>query len=319
MIVGLFASHFSALIKILQVTPFSAEAKQLIDLLRSKAPESDLDTALTVIRLKAEQSEDSAHSSDPALPGIDAFFTTICYIGSKSLSHVLSFIERNKERLVAMSNASPAARDQIITSVVDYWSDVQPGVAVNIVDKLLNYTVLTPASVIEWALAQERLDGGRKLAETWIYEMVSGTVAKVSNRVRQVVNARLQAGVRAEQAAALETALVTEREGLRRLFATIDDALVGVADGSSDAALDGMDQDTDVDRSLLRLWGLKWRRVFARKLAVEEAVATEGVKHFAPPAEDEVMGETEAVAGNGADAELNGNHENGNGVDLDIL
>ena len=50
---------------------------------------------------------------------------------------------------------------------MEYWKD-QPGIGVNIVDKLLNYTILSPGSVIEWALGKE---GGR-LSEAHVFEMV---------------------------------------------------------------------------------------------------------------------------------------------------
>jgi nuclear cap-binding protein subunit 1 len=119
---------------------------------------------------------------NPLVASTDAYMTCICYMGSKSLSHVLSSIERCKERLLAVGTQSSEARKQIIESVMGYWKD-QPGVGVNIVDKLLNYTILSPGSVIEWALAKE----GTRLSMAYVYEMVSATIGKVTGRVRQVV------------------------------------------------------------------------------------------------------------------------------------
>lgn len=206
---------------------------------------------------------------------------------------------------MTLSTSSPSARHQIITSVIGYWSAVQPGIAVTIVDKLLNYTILTPSSVIEWALSSERLNGGRLLTESWIYEMITRTSDKVTNRVRQIVNARLQPGHSPEQVEMLESTLATERDNMRNLFATIDDALVAVADGSADQVLQGgpgMLEPSEEDRALLRLWGTKWRRVFARKLAVEDSVIVEGAKNFPPPVEAQ-------VAANGEDVEMNGDEQ----------
>src|SRR4051794_13043061 len=116
-------------------------------LLRKKAPEEDIQAILNLVREKAV----GMGVADPLIPSTDAYVTSICAIGSKSLSHVLSCIERCKERLLAIGPQSETARRQIITSVMDYWKD-QPGIGVNIIDKLLNYTILTPMSVIEWAL-----------------------------------------------------------------------------------------------------------------------------------------------------------------------
>lgn len=111
--------------------------------------------------------------------------TAICYIGSKSLSHVLSSIERCKDRLLAIGPASSTAQTQIIDSVMQYWKD-QPGVGVNIVDKLLNYMILSPSIVIDWALSKN----GERLGQTYVFEMVGSTIAKVTGRVRQVHKAK---------------------------------------------------------------------------------------------------------------------------------
>lgn len=194
--------------------------------------------------------------------------TAICFIGSKSLSHVLSCIERCKDRLLALGPQSEAARRQIITSVMEYWAE-KPGVGVNVVDKLLNYTILTPISVIGWALA-DNIGKGKILTHAHIYEMVASTVHKVTNRVRQIVIARNQPGLPAEQVAMLDETLEKERAQMEELFAAVEDALVGVASGIVDEMAESRNQDTD-EEALLRGWGERWLRVFKRKMAVEEA------------------------------------------------
>ncbi|KAK5187174.1 Nuclear cap-binding protein subunit 1, partial [Cryomyces antarcticus] len=205
---------------------------------------------------------------DVLIPSTDAYVTAVCYIGSKSLSHVLSCIERNKERLLAIGPASQGAQKQIITSVLEYWKD-QPGIAVNIVDKLLNYAVITPMVVIEWALV-DHLDSGKMLAESYIYEMVSTTVFKVTNRIRQIIAARNQHGLPAEQVQMLDDTLTKERADMRELFAVIDDALTGVATGANDAMIESFDGE-EKEQEMLQSWGRRWLAVFRRKLAVEEA------------------------------------------------
>lgn len=274
--------------------PYSHEGTEIIKLLKRKAPESEIQPLIESIQEK----EASIDSSDPMLASTDAYVTALCYIGSKSLSHVLSYIERCKERLIDLGATSPSARNQIITSVVDYWRDVQPGVAVNVVDKLLNYTILTPTSVVEWALAPERMDGGRFLAETWVFEMVERTLGKVTGRVRSIVSGRSQKGLSADQIEQLEQSLGAELQSMRALFAVVDDALVGVADGSNDVMLEN-DTEEAGETNMMRNWGLKWRRVFSRKLAVEETVIAEATKLFPPPAEEDMAIEGADVAENG--------------------
>ncbi|KAI4175414.1 MAG: hypothetical protein LQ343_001612 [Gyalolechia ehrenbergii] len=245
-------------------TPYAPQAREILRLLRAKAPDSDLESHLSSVEAEAA----SLGVEDPLVPSTDAYMTAICFIGSKSLSHVLSCIERCKDRLLALGPRSEAARRQIIRSVMDYWVE-KPGVGVNIVDKLLNYTILTPLSVINWALT-DNIGKGKVLTHAHMYEMVASTIYKVTNRVRQIVIARNQPGLPAEQIAMLDETLEKERAQMKELFATVEDALMGVASGVVDEMVESRNQDTEGE-ALLRGWGERWLRVFRRKMAVEEA------------------------------------------------
>jgi nuclear cap-binding protein subunit 1 len=239
-------------------------------LLRRKAPEEEIQVVLNLIQEKAM----AVGVTDPLIPSTDAYMTSICAIGSKSLSHVLSCIERCKERLLAIGPQSETARRQIITSVMDYWKD-QPGVGVNIIDKLLNYTILTPMSVVEWALIEHNYRG-RNLAKSHIYEMVSTTVFKVTNRVRQIVAARDQEGLPDDQINMLNETLVREREEQKIMFRVIEDSLTNCAHESKDEM--ERDSGVNVDEKLPQKWPERWLKVFRRKFAVEEAVIGDAVK-----------------------------------------
>ena len=245
-------------------TPYAAQAREILSLLRAKSPDSEIAVSIDAIQ---DLAIDQGHP-DVLIPSTDAYVTSICFLGSKSLSHVLSCIERCRERLLAIGSSSEPARRQIITSVMAYWAE-KPGVGVNIVDKLLNYTILTPTSVIEWALV-DQLARGKILTHAHIYEMVASTVHKVTNRVRQIAIARNQRGLPADQKALIDETLAKERAELKTLFTLVEDALRGVAEGSADAMAERTDQD-DEGEALLRGWGRRWLRVFRRMLAVEEA------------------------------------------------
>lgn len=244
--------------------PYSEPAKEILRLLRAKAPDTDLQSPLGTI----EETAGSLGVSDPLVPSTDAYVTAICFLGSKSLSHVLSQIERCKDRLLLIGARSELARRQIITSVMEYWHE-KPGIGVNVVDKLLNYTILTPISVVLWALS-DQLGKGQGLVLSHVFEMVSSTVTKVTNRVRQIVVARNQPGLPGEQVAILDETLSKERDEMGKLFAVIEDSLVGVAGGSADDMAESADQDLK-EEAMLRGWGGRWLRVFRRKMAVEEA------------------------------------------------
>lgn len=248
-----------------------------MQLIRKKAADAEIQPLIDAIEEQAK----NLGVEDPMVPSTDAFVTSICFVGSKSLSHVLSCIERNKERLLAIGPKSEAARRQIVTSVMEYWSD-QPGIAINIIDKLLNYTILTPLSVIEWALV-DHLAAGTVLAKTHIFEIISATVGKVTTRLRQIVAARTQPNLYEPQLSVLDETLTRERKEMQDLFRLIEDSLVSVAASSSDGLMERGDGSGDLpEDEILRQWGQRWLRVFRRKLAVEEAFIVEAMADAAP-------------------------------------
>ncbi|KAH7393172.1 nuclear cap-binding complex, subunit NCBP1/CBP80 [Cadophora sp. MPI-SDFR-AT-0126] len=242
-------------------TPFAQEGQEIMALLRKKSPEDAIQPVIDRIHAQALEMK----LGDELVYSTDAYVTAICYIGSKSLSHVLSCIERCKERLLALGPASPAARKQIIDSVMEYWKD-QPGIGVNIVDKLLNYTILSPASVVEWALSND----GSRLGQAHVYEMISATIGKVTNRVRQVVRAKKVPGLLPEQRALMDETVERERKAMKDLFDSMEDQLVAWASGSKDQMMQSGDAGGIEDR-MIKQWGERWLRVFRRKIAVEEA------------------------------------------------
>lgn len=248
-----------------------------MQLIRKKAGDEEIQPIIASIEEQAK----GLGVEDPMLPSTDAFVTSICYVGAKSLSHVLSCIERNKERLLAIGPQSSGARCQIITSVMDYWTD-QPGIAINIIDKLLNYTILSPLSVIEWALVHH-LTAGTVLARTEVYEMTAATIGKVTNRMRQIVAARVQPGLYEPQLSVIHDTLVRERGDMQALFKVTEDALVSIATGSNDELMERGDGSGDLpEDGILRQWGRRWLRVFRRKAAVEESFITEAMAAATP-------------------------------------
>jgi nuclear cap-binding protein subunit 1 len=248
-----------------------------MQLIRRKAADEEIQPLITAI----EEQATSLGVESPILPSTDAFVTAICFVGSKSLSHVLSCIERNKDRLLAIGPKSPAARRQIITSVMEYWVD-QPGIGINIIDKLLNYTIITPLSVIEWALV-DKLEAGAILAKTHVFEMISATVGKVTNRLRQIVAARTQPGLYEPQLSVLDETLTREKKDMHSLFQVIEDSVVSVAGGSNDQLMERGDGSGDLpEDEVIRQWGKRWLRVFRRKAAVEEAYITDAMANATP-------------------------------------
>lgn len=247
-------------------TPFHKEGQEIGALLRRKAPDEDFQPVIDSIGAQARD-----QALDPLVVSTDVFMTAVCWVGSKSLSHVLACIDRTKGRLLEAGNASDAARAQIISAVMAYWH-AHPGVALSIIEKLLNYSILTPLSVVNWALvastpANGTGAGGEALAQPHIFELVSNTIAKVTGRTRQqLASPDADADARAK-----------EVKATRDLFRVMDDALVSWAGGSKDEQMEVGDGSSDTE-SIIRRWGQRWLRVFRRVGAIEETFAIEAEK-----------------------------------------
>lgn len=249
-------------------TPYAAEGQEILALVKNKASEDKVQAVIDNVHEQAR-----AHGSeDPLVVSTDIYMTAICRVGSKSLSHVIATIDRCKDRLLDIGLHSDAARRQIISAVVDFWHD-HPGNAVNIVDKLVNYTIITPMSIVEWAL-RDRLDRGRVLASAQTYELISTTVTKVTDRLRQILQQRNNLAVPFDQRKQIDEVLPRERQSMTELFAAIDDAVQAVATGSSDEMIERYDGEHP-EQDMIRIWGRRWARVWRRKAAVEETIVGE--------------------------------------------
>jgi nuclear cap-binding protein subunit 1 len=292
-------SSFWSLTKSAQTeTPFAAQAQELLLAIRKKEPDTSIAPILSQITALAAETS----YPDPSLPSTDAYITAICFLGSKSLSHVLSLIERCKDRLLSLGHSSPSTRHQIISSVLQYWTPA-PGVGVNIIDKLLNYTILTPLSVIEWALVHpDSANEGKELCRSHIFEMLAATTSKVTNRVRQIIKSRDQDGLPPPQVELLQRTLEQERESQKELFGVIESALVGFA------APRGLDAITQEQSDLARLWARRWLAVYRRKISVEDTFLADKMAMPVITAGAGAM----AVDGNGENG-LNGPNGFGNG------
>ena len=249
-------------------TPFSSQGKILYNQIRKRATEDEIQETLDVIQSQAEE----LGLTDVMTYSTDAFVTALCCIGAKSLSHVVSYIEKYKGRLSSIAQTSETLRRQILASVVEYWKD-QPGVAVYIVDKLLNYSILTPTTVVQWALS-DRVGAGEGLTENWVYEMISNTVGKVSRSVQNLLTAKFTPNLDPQVRAAADNAFPTEREAVRDLLKLIQQSVQPIADGVADKFLEktGSGELSAHDATLLREWGKRWVAVFQRRALVEEMV-----------------------------------------------
>ena len=273
--------------------PFSAEARELVSLIRKKATDEEFDAALEKIRVATKEA--AGTEFDPETAVTDAFVTSICWVGSKSLSHALNVIERYRIRLAAIAEPTPDSADtaasdpnsgkkQIITSVLAYWTD-QPAIGINLVDKLVNYQVLSPTMVIEWCLV-DHVNRGHALSLTWVWELVTQILDKVVGRVKHVVAAMRRPGLPEDQIEILKPALEREMNEMRVLFELVDDKLNAIEGGFEDGMMEtditdgtegaeGKTNTAEEEGKWVRNWGGRWRRAVTRKLKTVEAWVVE--------------------------------------------
>ena len=287
--------------------PFSEQGKEISQLLRKKAADEEFTPILEKV-----ESEASAQGLDPKLTSTDVFMTAITYVGSKSLSHFLAIVERCKDRLLTIANEDKAAQKQIVSSVLSFWQD-QRGTGVNIVYKLLNYSVVTPEAVIEWVLI-DNIERGTVLSMSWAQELVEKTCTKVAGRVKQVVAAIRTPGVPDEKRAELQTVLETEMGKMKSLFALVQDAVSSIRDGTEDGMMESSDQLREEDETLIKVWGAKWAKAWSRRAAVQEAWVRDEMSKPLPPAP--VVPEVEMTDGAKADGEDGGKRMKTNGGDV---
>lgn len=266
-------------------TPFSNHGKELAQLVRKKGSDDEIDAVVNLIEAEAA----SSGLPNPKIASTDALMTAICWIGSKSISHVLAIIERSRERLVNLAESDSVLSKQIITSVMTYWT-YQTGTGVNIVDKLLNYQILKPAVIVEWALI-DHIERGETLAKAWCYELIEKTTGKVVRRVRNLVAQARDPMLSDEERNVLKEALEKEVQSMKSLFGSIEDAVSSVAMGHEDGMIESSDDLRRQTESLIKEWGTKWVRVYRRKGAVEENWVREEMARPLPSRPEPVVNE----------------------------
>ncbi|KAK5096925.1 Nuclear cap-binding protein subunit 1 [Lithohypha guttulata] len=292
-------------------TPFADQAMELVKKIRQKASDDDIAGILSDI----EQEASKAGLANPKVTSTDVYMTSILFVGSKSLSHVLAIIERSRERLSAIANQDAECRKQIVGSVLDFWK-FQIGTGVVLIDKILNYGIITPMSVVEWALI-DRIERGTVLTKDWCYEVIMKTTSKVVSRVRQVVAKVRDPRLSDEERSTLQAALDKELNDMKDLFAAIEDAVGSIASASEDGMIESSDALRAEEEQILREWGAKWLRVFRRRSAVEQNWVKEEMAKPLPalPAEPEPTTKSTEVKMDDAPAsKANGNSEEQRGA-----
>ncbi|KAL7310634.1 Nuclear cap-binding protein subunit 1 [Mucor circinelloides] len=160
--------------------PLHAQAKVVIESLRTKKTADEVRTILDKYKeeVRATTGVDEQEQNQRVR---EMFVQCLLLVGSKSFSHILNVVERYLD-VLRFVNATPDGRLHTVQIVASFWEHNTQFLGI-LLDKLLNYRVIDPASVINWIFETNQLQfAGR----AFIWEILKNTLSKVNSRVVQV-------------------------------------------------------------------------------------------------------------------------------------
>merc|ERR1712060_602556 len=114
---------------------------------------------------------------------IDVFMTTILEYRKRSMSHTTSALNSFMNVFMYLAKTDQA-KNYILWTVFEVWRDHKQMI-ICLVDKMLSCCVLTPNSVMEWALNPQL---ATELSRSWLWKIVSNTLRKMKKHVRKIEN-----------------------------------------------------------------------------------------------------------------------------------
>ncbi|KAK9461274.1 MIF4G like-domain-containing protein [Lipomyces oligophaga] len=149
--------------------PYAEQAKSVLQLLKDRSEVSQYENVFNEIRQSAEESSDS--SADEMLRKI--FLSAVLSLGSRSLSHAESWIERSQEVLNALFDTANA-QQEAVGIVFTFWGE-QIGSALQVVRKLLDREIISPLALVEWVLVSQT---SQVLTKVYSWELLEFAVNK---------------------------------------------------------------------------------------------------------------------------------------------
>ncbi|KAJ3019710.1 Nuclear cap-binding protein subunit 1 [Thoreauomyces humboldtii] len=125
----------------------------------------------------------------------DAFVHCVMLQGSKSFSHVLNVVERYIS-LLREYNATDDAKAHTVRIIAEFWKYNTQFLEI-ILDKLMNYRVLDPKSIVSWVLDPVVLE--KNHTRFYLWAILRTTLGKVNFKVEQLTLKLTAAKDRADQ------------------------------------------------------------------------------------------------------------------------
>ncbi|KAJ3212431.1 Nuclear cap-binding protein subunit 1 [Entophlyctis luteolus] len=162
--------------------------------LTSKADSSTVSSVLEDILAHRRNTYASAMTSDEMLaakPAVvwsedvvvrDIFVQNILFLGTKSFSHFLNVVERYV-KILQQFNEQPEHKLRTVRIIADFWKHHTLNLEI-VLDKLMNYRIIDPTSIISWVLDMDLLE--TEYSRWHIWTILRNVTAKVNSKVSQL-------------------------------------------------------------------------------------------------------------------------------------
>ncbi|KAI8910107.1 MIF4G like-domain-containing protein [Gorgonomyces haynaldii] len=154
-------------------------AQELNRRLTAKQEEALIRESLQQIETHISASGDPAHAVQVAR---QVLMESVMFQGSKSFSHVLSVVERYIHLLQHL-NSTPEAKQHSVQVIVQFWRDNTQFLEI-ILDKLVNYRVIDPKSIITFVVSPEVLS--EHCSRIFVSNIIKNTIGKVVLKAEQL-------------------------------------------------------------------------------------------------------------------------------------
>ncbi|KAK9449379.1 MIF4G like-domain-containing protein [Limtongia smithiae] len=149
---------------------FSEQSRLILKQLREREPPEAIEKVLDEIRAKCKEEDSTTNPEDLV---VEIYVTAIVHLGSRSLSHVVTWIERGLPLLTKLLSEAHAQR-RALACIFEFWGR-QDGVALQVAKKFVGKEVVSPQSLLEWIL----IDAGLPcLSRDYSWELLCFAIAR---------------------------------------------------------------------------------------------------------------------------------------------
>ena len=158
-------------------------AKKLVELVTNRRSSAEIIEFLSQIERSGMGPDGNPTEEGCHWEAIDVFITTILEYRKRSMSHTTSALNSFMNVFMWLGKTE-MGKNYILWTIFEVWRDHKQMI-ICLVDKMLSCCVLTPNSVIEWALNPQLAS---ELSRAWLWRIISNTLRKMRKHVFKIEN-----------------------------------------------------------------------------------------------------------------------------------